>query len=131
MRCPSREQLSAYVDKELTLSEMQKIDMHLQDCLSCKIEVSRLEKLLTNFRLLAKDDISIPTLRYVTVSQDHYKWTAVAALLLLLVGSAIMLGYGNENTVTLTNEDAEYYYKNHNNYIQNQNADFISLVSWE
>jgi len=131
VRCPSHEQLSAYVDKELTLSQMQKIDIHLQDCLTCRIEVSRLERLISNFKVLARESISIPNIHLVPTSTRSQRWAAVVALVLLLAGGAIVLGYSNENTIATNNEEFEYYYNNHNNYVRNQNTDFISLVSWE
>lgn len=130
MKCPNLEQLSAYVDKELTLSEILIVEAHLQDCLSCKIEVSRLEKLIYRFRLLANEGEAIPAPLYIQPPRSNLKWTAIAIALLLL-GSALIGGLEPDAPKYTKDEDIEYYYKNHNNFIQSQNVNYFSLVSRE
>jgi len=133
VRCPDRKQLSAYVDKELTLSEMQIIDEHLKDCLSCKIEVERFKKMLIRFRDLAKEGLSIPAPLEIVQSGNRLKWAVIAALFVLLLSSAIIIGYSHENTVAknLNNSEIDFYYKNHSSYIQKPSQSYFSLVSWE
>ncbi len=133
MRCPDRKQLSAYVDKELTFSEMQVIDEHLKDCLSCRIEVERLKRMLNGFRALAKEGLSIPAPFQISHSDNHFKWAITVAVFVLVLVSAIIIGYSHENTVAknLNHNDLEFYYKNHSNYIQKPSQSYFSLVSWE
>lgn len=133
MRCPDRKQLSAYVDKELTFSEMQIIEEHLKDCLSCRIEVERLKKMLNRFRALAREGLSIPAPLQISHSGDHFKWAITVAVFALFLVSAIIIGYSHENTLAqnLNHDELEFYYKNHSNYIQKPSQSYFSLVSWE
>ncbi len=132
MRCPSHENLSAYVDRELTLSEMQKIETHLQDCLTCRIEVARLEKLIRKFNVLAETDLPIPNMYNPTISRKNYTWAAAAVVVLLVAGSAVFFGLRyNQSSVAEMEEELQYFYNNHKDYVRSQSTAPITLVSWE
>lgn len=132
MRCPSHENLSAYVDRELPLSEMQKIETHLQDCLTCRIEVARLEKLIRKFNVLAETDLPIPNMYNPTISRKNYRWAAAAVVVLLVAGSAVFFGLRyNQSSVAEMEEELQYFYNNHKDYVRSQSTAPITLVSWE
>jgi len=132
MRCPSHENLSAYVDRELTLSEMQKIETHLQDCLTCRIEVARLEKLIRKFNVLAETDLPIPNMCNPTISRRNYRWAAAAVVVLLVAGSAVFFGLRyNQSSVAEMEEELQYTSNNHKDYVRSQSTAPITLVSWE
>lgn len=135
MKCPNHEQLSAYIDEELTRSEMQIIGEHLKDCLSCRIEVDRLEKLVAKIRVLSREKLSIPAPILLITPKKRFNWRTAIAILLLAISSAVIIGYSHENMALHQQEknhkEIEYYYKDHYNYTRNQNNIYFSLVSWE
>lgn len=45
MACPSGQRLSAYLDGSLSARQRDRLERHLQDCLSCRRELARLERL--------------------------------------------------------------------------------------
>lgn len=132
MRCPDRKQLSAYVDQELTRSEMIIIGEHIKDCLSCRREVARMERLVSRLKLLAKEDLPIPA-PIQRRQKTSFNWAAAVALLVIAIGSIVIISNTYE-TIAVKNwpdKEIEYYYVDHRDYIRSQSAYTNKLTSWE
>lgn len=132
MRCPDRKQLSAYVDQELTRSEMIIIGEHIKDCLSCRREVARMERLVSRLKLLAKEDLPIPA-PIQRRQKTSFNWVAAVALLVIAIGSIVIISNTYE-TIAVKNwpdKEIEYYYVDHRDYIRSQSAYANKLTSWE
>ena len=90
--CPDTEQLSAYLDGELTQQQAQQVEHHLQDCESCQAQLAQLEQLSA---ALQHEGQRFKQVQFNAFADSHERsdWLVKLTWLLLLLGGLPLLGY--------------------------------------
>lgn len=90
--CPDTEQLSAYLDHELTQQQTQQLEHHLHQCSQCQAQVAQLEQLSAALQH-ERQRFEQVQLKAVMQVQERSSGLVKLTWLLLLLGGLPLLGY--------------------------------------
>jgi len=85
----NRQQLSAYLDRQLSSEELHRVEQHLTDCHSCQEELRSLKATVALLRRLPQ---VTPSRNFrIAGTEPSRRWAPVPALRLAMVGAAMLL----------------------------------------
>ena len=87
--------IQSYIDNELPESDRKKVEMHLEDCLSCRqrVEAQRSfsEKMKNSLESLVPNDVSVPEFSFGRATSPEVNVTRIVFISSLATASAIAL----------------------------------------
>lgn len=104
--CLSEEKILAYIDGDLSVAEQHACETHMADCAMCEDALEGLALVKDRSRLAAplKTETTPAEGKVIPLHQPNRKvWYAVAAVLVLILGSTFMLNIISEDGAESTN----------------------------